>query len=155
MFNPWIRKITWSRKWQPTSVFWPGKFHGQRNLVGYSPWGCKELGTTEPVSTAQQQILYLYNDITTQSTGPPSVGSNILAGGWPSCILSHVLLLTIPWTVAHQAPLSIGLPRPEYWSGLTFPSPGDPPNLATKPASPALAVGFFTTEPPGIALKGI
>ena len=69
------------------------------------------------------------------------------------CILSHVLLLMIPWTVAHQGPLSIGLSRLEYWSGLPFPSPGDPPNLAIEPASPALAGGFFTTEPPGIALK--
>ena len=35
------RKILWSRKWQPTPVFLPGKLHGQRNLVGYSPWGCR------------------------------------------------------------------------------------------------------------------
>ena len=37
----------WRRKWQPTPVFLPGKPHGQRSLVGYSPWGCKELDTTE------------------------------------------------------------------------------------------------------------
>ena len=41
------RKIPWRREWQPSVVFLPGKFHGQRNLVGYSPWGRKELGTTE------------------------------------------------------------------------------------------------------------
>ena len=40
-FNPWIRKIPWSRKWQPTPVFLPGKSHGQRDWMGYSPWGCK------------------------------------------------------------------------------------------------------------------
>ena len=40
-FNPWIRKIPWRRAWQPTPVFLPGKFHGQRRLVGYSPQGCK------------------------------------------------------------------------------------------------------------------
>jgi len=39
----WVRKIPWSRKWLPTSVFLPGKFHGQRSLAGYSLWGCKEL----------------------------------------------------------------------------------------------------------------
>ena len=39
-FNPWVRKIPWRRKWQPISVFLPGKSHGQRGLVGYSPWGC-------------------------------------------------------------------------------------------------------------------
>ena len=40
-FNPWVRRIPWSRKGQPIPVFLPGKFHGQRILVGYSPWGCK------------------------------------------------------------------------------------------------------------------
>ena len=45
-FDPWVRKIPWSRKWQPTPVFLPGKFHEQRTLVGYSPWGCKESDTT-------------------------------------------------------------------------------------------------------------
>ena len=57
-----------------------------------------------------------------------------------------------PWTVAHQALLSMGFPRQEYWSGLLYPTPGDLPNLEIKPmslASPALAGGFFTTEPPG------
>ena len=46
-FNPWVGKIPWKRKWQPTPVLLPGKFHGWRSLVGYSPWGCKELDTTE------------------------------------------------------------------------------------------------------------
>ena len=46
-FDIWIRKIPWSRKWQPTLVFLPGKFHGQRTLVGYSPWDCKESDTNE------------------------------------------------------------------------------------------------------------
>ena len=42
-FNPWVGKIPWRRKWQPTPVFLPGKVHGQRSLVGCSPWGGKEL----------------------------------------------------------------------------------------------------------------
>ena len=46
-FNPWVRKIPWRRKWQPTPVFLPGKFHGGRSLADYSPWGCKESDTTE------------------------------------------------------------------------------------------------------------
>ena len=41
-FNPWVGKIPWRREWQPTSVFLPGESHGQRRLVGYSPWGHKE-----------------------------------------------------------------------------------------------------------------
>jgi len=46
-FNPWIRKIPWRRKWQPTPVLLPGKSHGQRSLVGYSPWDLKESDMTE------------------------------------------------------------------------------------------------------------
>ena len=45
--DPWVGKIPWRRKWQPTPVFLSGKFHGQRSLEGYSPWCCKELDTTE------------------------------------------------------------------------------------------------------------
>ena len=56
------------------------------------------------------------------------------------------------WTVARQAPLSMGFPRQEYWSGLPFPPPGDLLHPGIKPESPAstaLTGGFFTTEPPG------
>ena len=52
--------------------------------------------------------------------------------------------LATPWTVAHQAPLSLGFPRQEYWSRLPFSSPGDLPNLRVGPRSPALASRFFT-----------
>ena len=40
-FDPWVRKILWRRRWQPTPVFLPGKSHGRRSPVGYSPWGCR------------------------------------------------------------------------------------------------------------------
>ena len=43
-FNPWVRKIPWRRKWQPAPELLPGKPHGQRSLVGYSPWSCKTVG---------------------------------------------------------------------------------------------------------------
>ena len=46
-FDPWVGKIPWRRKWQSTPVLLPGKFSEQRSLVGYSPWGHKELDTTE------------------------------------------------------------------------------------------------------------
>ena len=46
-FNPWVGKISWRRKWQPTPVLLPRKSHGWRSLVGYSPWGRKESDTTE------------------------------------------------------------------------------------------------------------
>ena len=43
----WVGKIPWKREWWPTLVILPGESHGPRSLVGYSPWGCKELDTTE------------------------------------------------------------------------------------------------------------
>ena len=61
---------------------------------------------------------------------------------------SRVRLFAIPWTVAHQAPLSMGFSRREYWSGLPFPSPGDLPNPGIEPRSPALQADALTSEPP-------
>ena len=49
-FSPWVRKIPWRREWQPTPVFLPGEFHGQRILAGYSLWGGKELDPTEQLT---------------------------------------------------------------------------------------------------------
>ena len=68
------------------------------------------------------------------------------------CVLSRfscVRLFATPWTVARQAPLSMGFSRQEHWSGLPCPPPGDPPNPGIEQASlmsPALAGGFFTTS---------
>ena len=71
---------------------------------------------------------------------------------WKVKSLSRVWLFATPWTVAYQAPPSIGFSRQEYWNGLPFPSPGGLPDPGIEPASPAgpvLAGGFFTTQPPG------
>ena len=68
-FHPWVRKIPWRRKWHPTPVLSPGESHGRRSLVGCSPWGSKELDTTEQlhflssflyVSTILSALLWLY-----------------------------------------------------------------------------------------------
>ena len=56
-FYLWVRKIPWRRKWQPTPVILPGEFHGQRSLEGYSPWGCKELNTTERLTPLFLKLL--------------------------------------------------------------------------------------------------
>ena len=66
-----------------------------------------------------------------------------------ACTCSVMSDSVTPWTVACQAPLSIGFPKQEYWSGLPFPSPGDLSEPGIELASPALAGGFFTTKPPG------
>ena len=72
---------------------------------------------------------------------------------WPSEVkvklLSQVWLFATPWTVAYQAPLSMGFSRQEYWSGLPFPSPGDLPDSGIEPRSPALQADALPSEPPG------
>ena len=73
-----------------------------------------------------------------------------------ACVLSNVWLCVTLWTVAHQAPLSIGFSRQEYWSGLPFPTPGrlpDPGIQPLSPVSPEMAGSFFMTEPPGKPLQ--
>ena len=65
------------------------------------------------------------------------------------CVLSHVCLFAAPWAIGHQAPLSTGFPRQEYWSGLPFHTPEDLLNSGIEPTSlmsPALAGRFFTTS---------
>ena len=64
-------------------------------------------------------------------------------------LLSQVQLFATPRTVAHQAPLLMGFPKQEYWSGLPFLFPGNLPDPGIEPLSPALAGEFFTTKPPG------
>ena len=56
-FDPWVGSIPWRRAWQSTLVFLPGKSHGQRSLVGYSPKGCKESDTTEASRTAENNTI--------------------------------------------------------------------------------------------------
>ena len=68
------------------------------------------------------------------------------------CVLSHVRLFAVPWAAAHQAPLSMGFPRPEYWSALSFPTPGDLSNPEIEPRSLRLLhwqVDALPLAPPG------
>ena len=59
-FDPWVGKIPWRRKWQPTPVSLPGKSHGHRSLAGCSPWGRKELGTTERLTLTLKGLAHSY-----------------------------------------------------------------------------------------------
>ena len=52
--DPWVGKIPWRRKWQPTAMFLPGKFHGQRSLEGHSPWGHKRVGCDSATKEASK-----------------------------------------------------------------------------------------------------
>ena len=82
-------------KWPPTPVFSPGDSQGPRSLTGYSPWGCRVWSRLAAAAAAMRVCLV------TQSC--------------PT--------LATPWTVACQAPQSLGFSRQDYWSGLPFPSP--------------------------------
>ena len=68
-------------------------------------------------------------------------------------LLSCVLFFVTPWTVAHQATLSMGFSRQGYWSGLPFPSPGDLPDPGIEPGSPSLQADALTSQPPGKPFK--
>ena len=107
------------RCWQPTPVFLPGKSHGLRSLVGYSPWGHKDSNMTELLKTHTCVCM---------------------------CVLSHMYSDSVTHGLA---PLSMGFPRQECWSGLPFHFPGGLPDPGTEPGylpSPALSGDFFTTS---------
>ena len=58
-FDPWVANFPWRRKWQPTPVLLPGKSHGRRSLVGYSPWGRKDSDTTERLYFISYMYIYM------------------------------------------------------------------------------------------------
>ena len=109
-------------------------------LHDYSKWGSR-LVPPEYKTTVLQEP-----KTEPQTSGIPDPGE------WSFVVVylcSHAQVFATSWIVACWAPLSMGFPRQEYWSGLPFPSLEDLPNPGTEPVSPALADRFFTTEPLG------
>ena len=126
-FDPWVGKIPWRRKQLPTPVFWAGDFHGL-----YSPWGRQESDTTERLSLSLFSCLF---------------ASTVLS--CCCCLVAQpCLTLSTPWTVTHQAPLSVDFPRQEYWSGLPIFLQGSFLTQGLNTFS-CIAGRFFTAEPPG------
>ena len=131
MFSPRVGKIPQKRKRQPAPVFLflSGEFHGQRSLVSYSPWGRRESDTTERLhwtelwTSGSPKVWALYQTQYTCCSDLYRKCSYLLP--LFVCTLSGVWLFATPWTIAHQAPLSVEFSRQEYWSGLTFPPPGE------------------------------
>ena len=141
MQDTWVQSLDLEdplrRAWQSIPVFLPGESHGQLSLAGYSPWGPTESDTTERLSTHRSNNTkknHFLNFMTIQ----PSSGGGLVA---KSC-----LTLATPWTVACQAPLSVGFSRQEYWSGLPFPSPGDLSHPRIEHRSPTLQAGSLPTD---------
>ena len=79
-FNPWVGNIPWRRKWQPTPVFLPEKFHGQRSLAGYSPWGHKESDTTEWLNNNKQNHFMQGSFVIILTFQKEHFGSHIVKG---------------------------------------------------------------------------
>ena len=134
---PWIRKIPWRRKGQPTPVFLPGEFHGQRSLVGYSSWGCKESNITEWLNMLMHvgarththtQLLRGHRAASLRGFTRRSVYSLLLQSHWAaSC---GGLYLVSPWSSNHlRATPSQSYPQASGngdWQGeapLTFTNP--------------------------------
>ena len=122
-FDPWVRKIPWGRKWQPTLVFLPGKSHRQKSLVGYSPWGPEESDTTDHTCFI---LLWVESDIITLKTPRVKDLFWISSHPWPVCfILSPKIQLSHKdshlWTrILQTLTLQIRLPwsapsPPPYW----------------------------------------
>ena len=106
-----------------------------------------ETGVENTDMNIECSVNILYNKISYTSLYP-TTATNIIMSEWVKS-LSRVRLFATPWTIAYQAPPSMGFSRQEYWSGLPFPSPGDLPDPGIKPRSPEFQADALTPEPPG------
>ena len=111
--NFWVGKIPWRRGWQSTPVFLPGEFSGQRSLVGYSPWGCKELDTIE--------LLTPYTKFSSLAQSCPTL-CDLMNRSMPGLPVHHQLL-EITQTHAHRVGDAIQPSHP-----LSSPSPAPNPS---------------------------
>ena len=130
--------------------------HGLQSTRLLSPWdspgkntggGCPSPGDLPDPGIEPMSLSLLHWQVSSLPLAPP---------GSPNVLkvksLSRVRLFATPWTVAYQAPPSMGFSRQEYWSGLPFPSPGNLPHPGIKPRSPTLQADTLTSEPPGTPL---
>ena len=95
MFNSWVGKIPWRRKWQPTPRFLSGKSYGQRTLAGYSPWG-KESDMTEKLTHNTYLFFYLWN-ISVFPPSPPFLHPN------PMCGFFYANILDFYWFLSEES----------------------------------------------------
>ena len=118
-FHPWVGKISWRRERKPTPVFLPGESHGQKSLASYSPWDHTELDTTEVTKQQRPHInaffLNLFQYGLSQEIGYSSLYCTVKVKVAQSC-----QTLYDPKDYIQSMEFS----RPEYWSGLSFPSQG-------------------------------
>ena len=142
-----------------------GPDHAVLNRVGRNFWRTFRSGGTWSSLHCRKVVISIYPQGTSRSLADHVIFKttpiklwNLIKGKWVSVehrSLSHVRLFATLQTVAHQVPLSVEFSRQEYWSGLSFPSPGDLPDTGIKTGSPALQADSWQSEPPGKSqLKG-
>ena len=131
-FDPWVRKILWRRKWQPTPISVPGESHGQRSLVGYCLWGRRELDTTEHTHT----YWAFFCAARTENHGVKG------ASGFPGLSPFSHELAVVKWTQA-------GLPLP--WALL----PGLQCSGTESRDTPSLAFAWPPQEASVLSLPGV
>ena len=143
-FHPWVREMPWRRKWQPAPVFSPGKFHGERSLGGCShPWMTVSLVSAVTPQKHHQRLHTAGVEWSRDFSKMTQLLINILF-----CLVTKLWpILASPQTVALPAPVSMGFPRQEYWSGFSFPFPDDLTYPGCEPVSLALEGRFFIIEP--------
>ena len=130
--DPWVGKIPWRRKWQPTPVLLPGKSHGRRSLVGYSPWVGHDWSDLAAAAAALCQTTHFSELL-------PIVGIVLVAQSCPT--------QCDPMDCSPPAPQSMKFSRQKYWSGFPFPSLGDLPDAGIDPRSPPLQADSLPDEP--------
>ena len=143
---------------------YPLQYSGQENSMDCLVHGVtKESDRTEQLSLYQKIFFFLIHKwkcpahlisnfcfrIMAYSSNFTSTLQNNIQQLCCAVVLSRVQLFAIPWTIVHQAPLSMEFSRQEYWSGLSFPTPGDLPNPGIEPGSPASQMDSLPAELPG------
>ena len=122
----WRREIEWDGMWREKVYLWRGEHEVCTQLT-------EALSTWDLYSCLSMTLKNGRSSYLRRAPVTPTVGVHAL-------LLNHVWLCATLWTVARQAPLSMGFSRKEYWSGLPFPSPGDLPSPGLEPRSSTLWV---------------
>ena len=136
-------------------VFWPQVMWGLSSLTrDQTCTRCTGRWSLNHWTTREVPRFWYFSKDQKEVRGAVNIWRKNMLGSFCCWVAVMSESFAIQWTIACQVPLSREFPRQEYWSGLSFLSPGDLPSPEIEPRSPALAGGFFTTEPPGKPMLG-
>ena len=94
-FEPWVRKIPWSQKWQPTPVSLPGKSHGQRSLAGYSSWDCRVRHNWAQTCVYTNTHMYVYRFLRRWVAGLQNIHASDINEWWCHSIIFWIILVPV------------------------------------------------------------